>query len=102
MWLRALTLRSGWLRGWGFFSQGGLCACVSGGGNACMRVHGHVIKQLSPFMCVKCVRVCVCVERSEKTSIGCERGKGSCLWPDLAQGGGSAYIVQSFHLAHCN
>lgn len=49
----------------------------------CMRVYGCVIKQLSPFMCVKCV--CVRVERSEGISIGCERGKGSCLWPDLAQ-----------------
>ncbi len=25
------------------------------------------------------------VERSDGISIGCEMGKGSCLWPDLAQ-----------------
>ena len=49
-------------------------------------------------MCVKCVRVCVCerVEGSEGISIGCERGKGSCLWPDLAQGGGQLILSGAF------
>lgn len=78
--------------GWRFCR--GLCARVLGGGNVCMRVYGWEIKQLSPFMCVKCVCVCVWVGRSEGISIGCERGKGSCLWPDLAQREGVSYIVQ--------
>lgn len=76
-----------------------------------MRVYVRVIKQLSPFMCVKCVCVCVCVrERSEGFSIGCERGKGSRLWPDLAQWEGvslyctvlsSGSLQLVFHSTHC-
>ncbi len=77
-----------------------------------MRVCGCVIKKLSPFMCIKCVCVCVCerVERSEGISMRCERGKGSCLWPDLAQREGvslycpvlsSGSLQLVFHSTHC-
>lgn len=36
---------------------GDFCACVLGGGNVFMHVYSSMIKQLSPFMCVKCVCV---------------------------------------------
>lgn len=39
--------------------------------------------------------MCVCVERSDGISIGCEEGKGSCLWPDLAQREGVSPILSS-------
>lgn len=50
------------------------------------------------------------VERSEGIYIGCERGKGSCLQPDLAQREGvslycpalsSGSLQLVFHSTHC-
>lgn len=35
--------------------EGGSRACVLGGGNVRMHVCRYMVKQLSPFMCVKCV-----------------------------------------------